>query len=169
MLGELIERHRFGPADIDEIRVGLDGPTLAHVGRLGPRPADLTEAQLSLHHALATKLVLGGNDPVHYAAFERGREPEAVAEVGQRVTGYLDAGADAVFPRRVLATVTVHLSDGRELTATGEAPGSPRKPMSAAQVRAKFDRLTRPVLGERADALLDLVPVDNDLKEVPGQ
>ncbi|MBB4932891.1 2-methylcitrate dehydratase PrpD [Lipingzhangella halophila] len=149
-LDELIEREDIGRQEIHEVRVGLDEPTLAHVGRLGPRPADLTEAQLSLHHAVATRLVLGGNDPAHYRAFEEGREPPEVAEVGRRVAGHLDPRSDEVFPERVLATVTLRLANGRELSARSEAPGSPRRPLGAGEVRAKFGRLVAPVLGEGA-------------------
>ncbi|GGV29667.1 2-methylcitrate dehydratase [Actinomadura cremea] len=149
-IDELAAREPFGPADVRRIDVGLDEPTLAHVGRLGPRPGDLTEAQLSLHHAVATRLVLGGNDPAHYRAFEQGREPPGVAGLGRRVRGHLDPEADAVFPRRVMAAVTVHLTDGRELSARCEAPGSPGRPLGAGAVREKFDRLAGPVLGDEA-------------------
>ncbi|QFG21567.1 MmgE/PrpD family protein [Actinomadura sp. WMMB 499] len=153
-LDELAGRAPFVPSGVARIEVGLDGPTLAHVGRLGPRPGDLTEAQLSLHHAVATRLVMGGNDPAHYRAFEQGREPPEVAELGGRVRGHLDAGADAVFPRRVLAEVTVRLDGGRVLSTRCEAPGSPGRPLGAGAVGEKFDRLAGPVLGERAARLV---------------
>lgn len=149
-IDELVEHEGVDWREVRRIRVGLDEPTLAHVGRLGPRPADLTEAQLSLHHAIATRLLLGGNDPAHYRAFEEGQEPPEVGELGRCVTGYLDPRSDEVFPERVLATVALRLADGRELSARTEAPGSPRHPLTAEAVRAKFDRLVTPVLGEQA-------------------
>ncbi|MFG1943927.1 MmgE/PrpD family protein [Nonomuraea sp. NPDC048826] len=152
----------FDAGDVEEIVVGLDAATLAHVGAVGAHPRDMTEAQFSARHAVAMHLVLGGNDPGHYERLERAgfALPEVSALAG-RVRLELDAEAERWFPRRLLARVRVRLRDGRELCRLAEAPGSPASPMTGEEIEAKFLGLAEPVLGRRAacrvrDAVLAL-------------
>jgi 2-methylcitrate dehydratase PrpD len=84
-------------------------------------------------------VVLGGNDFADYAA---------VTSLAERVRLEIDADADAAFPDRFLARVTVHHRDGRLLHRTAFASGSPEAPLGDEAVRAKFRSVTASVAGE---------------------
>ncbi|MGB3438178.1 MAG: MmgE/PrpD family protein [Actinophytocola sp.] len=153
---------------VDEVVVGTDAATRHHVGAIGPRPKDMTGAQFSAEHAVATRLVLGGNGPAEYARLRAaGFDLPDVTRVAERVRLEVDAQAEAVFPHRLLARVTIR-AGGRELTARAEARGTPALPLSGDEVRAKFTGLAAPVVGDRTaaavvaavDALRDDGPVD---------
>ncbi|TMR08463.1 MmgE/PrpD family protein, partial [Nonomuraea zeae] len=137
--------------EIEEIVVGLDDATRAHVGAVGAHPRDMTEAQFSARHAVAMNLVLGGNGPEHYARLEAaGFDLPAVSALARRVRLDHDAEAEAAFPARLLARVRVRLRDGRELIRVAQAPGSPGAPMTGAEIEAKFLGLAGEVVGDRA-------------------
>ena len=138
-------------ADASRIAIGVDPATLAHVGAIGAHPRDMTEAQMSAHHAIAMSVVVGGNDPIHYAAFESGdARLAAVGALAQRVVLRVDAEAAALFPRRLVAEVEVTHADGSTDRARAEAPGTPGTPMSSADIAAKFRALCEPVVGGAA-------------------
>ncbi|MEV1128698.1 MmgE/PrpD family protein [Agromyces sp. NPDC049794] len=140
--------------DLIEITVRCDRATLAHVGHIGGRPRDLTEAQMSVHHAIAMRLAAGGNDPAHYRRFEDGL---AVAHLADLVRLEVDEEAERVFPRRLLAEVSLVTAHGT-VTRRAEAPGSPGNPMSREQTTEKFRALCDPIIGERAArAVIDAV------------
>jgi len=140
---------RIPVADVEGIVVGLDRASLHHVGSIGPRPRDMTEAQMSLHHALAMRAVAGGNDPIHYAT----ADSDAVAAFGARVRAEVDPASDADFPDRLHALVTLRLRDGSTHAERASAPGVGDAQWSRDDVVAKFRALCRPVLGARSDAL----------------
>ena len=106
---------------------------------------------MSAHHAIAMCVVVGGNDPIHYAAFESGdARLAAVGALAQRVVLRVDAEAAALFPRRLVAEVEVTHADGSTDRARAEAPGTPGTPMSSADIAAKFRALCEPVVGGAA-------------------
>lgn len=151
-------RDELVPAEVEELVVGLDEATLRHVGAIGPRPRDMTGAQFSAEHAVATQLVLGGNGPAEYARVRAaGFDLPAVTRVAERVRLEVDPQAQAAFPHRLLARVTAR-AGGRELTALAEARGTPARPLSGTEVRAKFTDLAAPVVGDAvAAAVADAV------------
>lgn len=161
-LDEVLSARGIRPEEVTEVEVGVDRATLAHVGHIGPAPRDMTEAQMSLHHAIGMRLVAGGNDPAHYERFERGVDIAPAA----RVSAHVDADADAAFPSRLLAEVTVRTADS-STTVRAEAPGTPGTPMDRPARLAKFHALTDPIIGAAAadrlvaavDALRDDGPV----------
>ncbi|TYB57400.1 MmgE/PrpD family protein [Nonomuraea sp. PA05] len=139
------------PREIEEVVVGVDDATRAHVGAAGADPRDMTEAQFSARHAVAMHLVLGGNGPEHYARLEAaGFDLPEVSALAGRVRLEHDAEAEAAFPARLLARVRVRLRDGREPARLAEAPGSPGAPMPGEEVEAKFLGLAGGVIGDRA-------------------
>lgn len=140
---------------VESISVGLDRATLAHVGSIGPEPETLTSAQLSVHHAAATMLILGGTDPQHYSALADSPTLQGqVAALARRVTAYVDDAAQLHFPRRLFAEVSIDVRGSDRATVRAEAPGTPHRSMSTDEVHAKFHRLTTPILGESAGAAL---------------
>ncbi|MFI7446087.1 MmgE/PrpD family protein [Nonomuraea sp. NPDC049714] len=157
-----LRRDGLRAADVEEIAVGVDPVTLAHVGAVGARPRDMTEAQFSARHAVAMHLVLGGSGAAEYARLEAaGFDLPEVSALAGRVRLETDAEAEAAFPRRLLARVRVRLRDGGRLERRAEAPGSPNAPMTGEQIEAKFLGLAAEVTGDRAagavrDAVLAL-------------
>src|SRR5690606_34684001 len=109
-----------GHDDIVRVTVGVDRATLAHVGHIGGSPRDMTEAQMSVHHAIAMRLVAGGNDPEHYRLFEEGL---AVSSVAERVELRIDEESERLFPDRLVAEVSVETPRGT-VTRRAEAPGT---------------------------------------------
>jgi len=144
-LEKVLETHGIHADDVISVDVGVDRATLAHVGHIGGAPRDMTEAQMSLHHAVGMRLACGGNDPVHYAEFEAGADVSYAAE---RVRLYVDEKADAAFPARLLATVRVVTADA-DITVRAEAPGTPQTPMDRTARLAKFHALADPIIGDR--------------------
>lgn len=115
--------------DIDRIHIGLDRATLAHVGSIGPRPDTLTSAQLSVHHAVATMIVMGGNDPHDYAELSGSpRRRHQVSALAERVSVYADEVAERNFPDRLLAQVRVDFVAAPSTSVTVAAPGTPPPP-----------------------------------------
>ncbi|WP_214400889.1 MmgE/PrpD family protein [Pseudonocardia lacus] len=146
---EALRADGWRAADVDRLVVGLDRATLAHVGTIGPRPPDLTAAQLSAHHAVATRLVLGGNDPRHLR-----RTPPEVTALAERVDVELDPLAEELFPHRLVASLRLRARDGRQVALAVEAPGSPGRPLDRAAVTAKAARLAGPLIGADGTAAL---------------
>ncbi|QEW02205.1 MmgE/PrpD family protein [Microbacterium lushaniae] len=155
-LDAILREGDIRPEDITAIEVGVDRATLAHVGHIGGSPRDMTEAQMSLHHAMAMRLVAGGNDPLHYTLFEQGLDVAAQAD---RVSLHVDDAAEEAFPRRLLASVTVHTATATATTVRAEAPGTPTTPMDRGARLEKFHALADPLIGER-DALRLINAVD---------
>ena len=143
-LDEILTSHDIRAEDVISVDIGADRATLAHVGHIGGSPRDMTEAQMSLHHAIGMRLVCGGNDPVHYARFEAGLD---VAHAARLVSMHVDEAAESVFPTRLLASVRVRTAD-TEITVRAEAPGTPTTPMDQTARVAKFHALTDPIIGE---------------------
>jgi 2-methylcitrate dehydratase PrpD len=138
--------------DVARIEVGLDAATAVHVGAVGPAPANLTAAQLSAHHAVAMRLVCGGNFPSHYEGLSAWDATSPVRRLAERVTVVVDEEAERLFPRRLVSGVRVSCADGRVVSARAEAPGSPGRPFGRADVADKFGALLTPLIGAAAVA-----------------
>ena len=90
--------------------------------------------------------------------FDRTRHPE-VARLSSSMTLVHDPTLDAHYPERYTSIVELHLKDGRMLARRVEhAKGTLENPLSPDEVRAKYARLTQPVLPRaRAEAIMALV------------
>ena len=113
-------------------------------------PTTGVQASFSYHHSMAVGLVDGAAFPLQYSD-ERANDP-FIASVRDKIT----VVADPSLPRGVVAA-TVVLKDGRTYKEIVEQPtGSPERPMSDAQVEAKFRALTAEALSkDRAEKLLE--------------
>ncbi|MGH7847335.1 MAG: MmgE/PrpD family protein, partial [Candidatus Binatia bacterium] len=113
-------------------------------------PTTGVQASFSYHHSMAVGLVDGAAFPLQYSD-ERANDP-FIASVRDKIT----VVADPSLPRGVVAA-TVVLKDGRAYKEIVEHPtGSPERPMSDAQVEAKFRALTAESLSKDAgERLLD--------------
>ncbi len=98
-------------------------------------PTTGLQASFSYHHSMAVALVDGAAFPIQYSD-ERANDP-FIASVRDRI----DVIADPSLARGVVAA-TVVLKDGRTHKEIVEHPtGSPERPMTDAQVEAKFRAL----------------------------
>jgi 2-methylcitrate dehydratase PrpD len=149
-------RQRAGadPARIASVRVETYSEAVTYAGNRAPT-APIT-AQFSLSWATAYALLRGELGPTS-------SRPEALADpairdLEQRVELVPDAARDASGRRG--ATLVLRLKDGREERIAADCvPGDPGRPMTQAELRAKFAAYAAPVLGRAeasrlADALL---------------
>ena len=115
-------------------------------------PTTGVQASFSYHHSMAVALVDGAAFPAQYSD-ARANDP-LIASVRDRIT----VAADPSLARGVVAA-TVTLKDGRTYKEVVEHPtGSPERPMSDAQVEAKFRALALEALSkQQAEKLLEAV------------
>jgi 2-methylcitrate dehydratase PrpD len=112
-------------------------------------PASDSHARISLQYTIAEALHEGRLGRRAYAA-QNLRNP-AILALAQRVRYYVDPGFPP--PGRFKGAVRITLHDGRVIEETQDHNlGSPENPMTAAQLRAKFD--------ENADGLLSAAQRD---------
>ncbi|HWC22745.1 MAG TPA: MmgE/PrpD family protein [Flexivirga sp.] len=149
------------PADIATVRVGTFGIAARHDGR------DLDtvlQSQLSLPYTVALAAVRRGVGLTDFD--ESSRADRDVRAVMDRVEVYVDADADADYPRSGRpAEVTVVLTDRRTFVRRIQRPyGEPANPLSDADLEGKARRLVEPVAGKQAaDVLIDAAWNGSDL------
>ncbi len=123
------------------------------------QPRGVVDAQFSIPHTVAMVLL---RRPIGAAwQSDTSRADPDVRALGGRVHFETDPAADAIYrdTLRVVSTVRIECTDGRVLEETvGTARGDPSRPLSDAELAAKFTGLVEPVLGaDRARRLLDRV------------
>jgi 2-methylcitrate dehydratase PrpD len=150
---ELTASHDLAPSRVERIEVATYGTAVEVAGILDPKTA--FEAKFSLPYVVAAALHLGS---VRLAAFA----PAPLADPALRATVRsialsVDPVLDAAFPGRRGARVTVHTTDGRELTSRRPTRrGDPDLPLTDDELDAKFVELVGEPLGShRARELLD--------------
>ncbi len=123
----------------------------------GTRPRGPQEAKFSLPFTVALGLTLGH-------ARRSGFTPELIADPGLRalagrVRVELDPELDRRYPVQRAARLVVTTTDGRRLVETVEvARGEPERPLSDAEVEAKFlDNVADALPPERARAIIEAV------------
>jgi 2-methylcitrate dehydratase PrpD len=121
-------------------------------------PHNMLAAKFSLPFSIATRLVHGA---ASVAAFrDAARADPRVQALTRRVVVREDPALTAALPGARPARVTVHLDDGRTLTASARTNrGDTENPYPETELKAKFEELTAPVWGE-AHARSILAAVD---------
>jgi 2-methylcitrate dehydratase PrpD len=165
---ELRVRHNLIAAEVERIEIATYAKALEVAGNADPHTA--FEAQFSLPYCVAVALVTGS---ARLEAFTDERlQDDVVKSLITRTTLGVNPHADAVYPGQRAATVTVHATDGRLLTA--HAPtrkGDPDNPLSDDELSDKFGELVAPVIGTAAarDLLAVLWRIDSvaDLAALP--
>ena len=136
---QLRELHRLKPADIAQVTIRVHSLVLELTGKKTPTTG--LESKFSVYHSCAVGLLYG-----------RAGEHEYTDEVVNRpeVTA-LRARVEAIVDERIdeaAVDITIRTNDGRELRLFVEhAIGSVERPMSDAQLRAKFSDQSEPILG----------------------
>jgi 2-methylcitrate dehydratase PrpD len=137
---QLREQHGLCAADIQRVTLRVHSLVLELTGK--KTPATGLESKFSVYHSCAVGLLYGRAGEHEYTD-ELVRRPEVTA-LRDRVQAVVDDSID-----EAAARVTVHTTDGRELHCFVEhAVGSQQRPLSDAQLRAKFVGQAEPVLGE---------------------
>ncbi|MDE2901336.1 MAG: MmgE/PrpD family protein [Chloroflexota bacterium] len=110
-------------------------------------PETRETADHSIPYVVACALHFGALEPAHFDDHVL-RDPVLLGLV-QRIDVVQDPECDAAWPEAILNILTVRTADGREHTASVPYyTGHFRKPMSDADVEAKFRRLTTGLLDE---------------------
>lgn len=140
---ELERRHRIRIADIESI----DVETFWEVTRLAnDRPSNTIAAQFSIQFALAVALLHGRISPAEVS--EASIRDPAVLALARKVKVSVDDALDRQFPAKTMARVTIRARGGDYGTTVEYPRGNPENPLSDAELEAKFDLLTRDVIGE---------------------
>jgi len=157
---EVRGRHGVAPEQVETLTVGLLSPALSLVWEpveAKRRPRSVVDAQFSMPFGAAVAMAEGRAGLDQY---EPGHlEAPLVRELMDRVECATDPDLDRGYPERWSAWAKVRLRDGRTLEAHVPDPkGDPPNPLSAAELAAKFDEVTRPVYSaERQAAIREVV------------
>lgn len=143
--------------DVEHVEIHCSTATFKHVG-WPYEPRSVTTAQMNLPYIVAVVLTDGDAFVDQFSA-ERITDPALVAfsrRVSVVADPAIDAGGDGM---RHATRIRVTLRDGRVLEdERRHAKGSAAVPLSAADVRVKFDKLAiKAVSAERASTIADLV------------
>ena len=152
-IGELLSVHTLAATDIVTIHIAISAFQYGMCG--STTITTRAEAQMSLPYAIAARLVYG---KVFLAELEDGAwSAPAIGDWLRRTTVQIDEAmaADAE------PTISITTHAGQTYHCTVEHPlGSPQRPLTEAQVIAKFRDLVAPVIpSAQADALIDMVGV----------
>lgn len=146
--------HRLRSEDVARIEV----ETFHEAIRLATRRPQSTEAaQYSTSFPCAVAMVRGGISAADISD-DALNDPE-ILRLSDSMVLREDDEANRVFPGRRVARITLDLSDGRRLTGEWLTPRwDATEPPNDAELREKYDTLTREVLGpSRAARLADVV------------
>lgn len=141
---------------IERVLIRLHPRRRGHVDR--PRPTTELDAKFSVQYTVSRALLSGEVTLADFIGAAHTTD-EAVSMLAKTVVEDMDAPDNAVEDRYV-ASVTVRLTDGRELSrftpvASGRRPG---EMLPADRIVAKFENCVRPQLGEdQTDRLRALV------------
>ena len=143
-----ISTEGLSPADVDRIEIGLSRKAMAAVAEPEARKRharNIVDAQFSVYFLAATALLTGGVRWDDYPELLGRDDVDALAD---RVDVHHDPVIEALYPRRMAASVTVTLRDGRKLSRQVDSPsGEPDSFPSRAAFEAKAQTLILPVLG----------------------
>jgi 2-methylcitrate dehydratase PrpD len=138
------------PDDIEAVTIEAD--PAAHREQFGAgqwkrRPTQIVEAQFAQPFLVATALVHGKVGIAEVGGFE----DASVLALSERITGVARDGR-----QKGSLSITVQRTDGRSVTAeAGDPIGSPEKPLTKAQLEAKFRDCARNAVQPLFDASME--------------
>jgi 2-methylcitrate dehydratase PrpD len=152
---ELRQAHALRPADITEVTVGVHASVPKILIHANPRTG--LEAKFSGQFAAAAALV---EDRMDMRTFtdEKAQDP-AIRAVLPRVRMVVDPEIPGDLERHMWSRVRVRLADGRTLEiGPRQVPGHPGNPLTAAQLREKFEGCAGVVLApQRTEAVREMI------------
>lgn len=143
------------PADIASIELGVATAPARTIGEpieVKRAPETGYMAQFSAPFVIAAALTGGGGLGLGLDDFtdERATDP-ALREIMAKVTVVADAECDAIFPHQFPGVLRIHTTDGRHLEKKVLVNrGGPGRPLSFAELGAKFQDNAARVLGDEA-------------------
>ncbi|MEM8842019.1 MAG: MmgE/PrpD family protein [Pseudomonadota bacterium] len=118
------------------------------------RPENTEQAQYSVPFPVATMIVKGQVGPAD--VMDEALTDRDVLRLAETMALVEDPALTAEFPARRKARVVFHLADGQRLESPVVEPlGDPERPLSEAEIRAKFQSWAAPVLGAERAARLE--------------
>jgi 2-methylcitrate dehydratase PrpD len=146
-------------ADIERVELRVHPLVLELTGK--KEPQDGLQGKFSVYHGFAAGLIFGGAGEAEFQDAIVRRED--VVALRRKVNATVDRAID-----EAAADVTVHLAGGRkEHVRVEHAIGSLERPMSDADLEAKFHALADPVIGrDRTHAAIEACWKVADAKDV---
>jgi len=165
----LHETEGFRPEDVERIDCPLDDrlqPIVGEPRELRIKPPTIYEALFSVPYLVALALVKGRADMA--AVYDEPLDDPRVLALAARIWCPPDPSSD--YPRRWPGEVLITLRDGRRLRRCELVTrGGPERPLSAADVEAKFfENATRAVTDAQAKQIVELVRRLETLPSVSG-
>jgi 2-methylcitrate dehydratase len=149
---DLVHEHDLAPEQITKVRIrslARAADILADPSKYDPRSKET--ADHSLPYVIAAAIVDRQVTPQQFTEAKI-NDPAIRAQL-RKVEVVADAEIEKVFPALQRVVVTIHTSDGRQLTRQLDYPkGDPRNPLSDGEIEEKFDALAGPVLSAAAIA-----------------
>jgi 2-methylcitrate dehydratase PrpD len=144
------------PEQIDHIILHCEPLMMVHNGAHGPYPRDLVGAQFSAEFSMAMRIVLGRNDVGAYLDMAaKAFSDHRILTLAARVKLVEDEMCGIAPPK---GGVTLYMQDGRILSETGYALGSPLNPMSDIDIQQKYLDLVARECGDlTAERSMDLI------------
>lgn len=156
---ELRAANGYQPGDLRRVTVSVlpgGGAIIAEPAEPKRRPSNRVDAQFSVYYVAAQALVHGRPTP------DRFDEPHlrdaTVLRMADRIEVTSHAALDDAYPQRWGCTLEAEFTGGDVRTVLVEDPrGDPRRPLSDAELQAKFLTAAEPVDPDLASAVLDAV------------
>jgi 2-methylcitrate dehydratase len=147
---DLVREHDLKPEQVTKVHIrslARAADILADASKYDPHSKET--ADHSLPYVIAAALVDRQVTPLQFTP-EKISDPLIRAQL-KKVEVVADPEIEKVFPALQRVIVTIHTTDGRELTKRLDYPkGDPRNPLSDGEVEEKFEALAAPVLSQAA-------------------
>ena len=146
----LIIENDLAPEEVEKVHIrslARAADILADPSKYDPRTKET--ADHSLPYVIAAAVADRQVTPLQFTP-EKIMDERIRAQLHKAVV-VADPEIEAVFPRLQRVVVTIHTTDGRELTKELDYPkGDPRNPLTDREIEEKFDALASPVLSASA-------------------
>ncbi|MEZ6243215.1 MAG: MmgE/PrpD family protein [Phycisphaerales bacterium] len=145
---KIVHEHDIDPDKVGEIKVEVIARAADILGDPHKyRPTSRETADHSLPYSLAVGLMDGKVTPLQFAD-ERVRDPKLIP-VMDKVKVVPNTEFEAMFPKFQPSRVTITMTDGvRHVQQVDVPKGDPRDPMTADEIKVKFDALGKDVVGQ---------------------
>ena len=154
---ELRASNGYQPGDLRRVTVSVlpgGGPIVARPAEPKRRPSNRVDAQFSVYYVAAQALVHGPPTPDRFG--EPHLRDAEVRRMADRIEVTSNAALDAAYPQRWGCEVSAEFAGGDVRTILVEDPrGDARRPLSNAELEAKFRNASEPVDRNLAAAALN--------------
>ncbi len=158
---EIRVAHKIGGDDIEAITVESSEKMVSHHNI--PEPQDLTMAQYSTPFCVALAFYKEPRDPKEFS--DAAIADEKIRALCRKVT--LRADTELTKDNPLATRMTVKLKNGKTIThETREFPGMPKRPLTDAELREKFDRVVTGIPAAKAARLFEQFSALETVKDI---